>query len=245
MTQRQKVPPGMISLMNELISEREKVWVFYFYFASYSTKQHFSNKTKPHMFGTVMYCGKIIISLHFFLIHAAWLIVYWCSECFSLFPAIWQCHLVGIWFPAIKQSHLVGIWFPAIKQSHLVGIWFPAIKQSHLVGIWFPAIWQSHLVGNMGIRVSFGGNLVFLLSFLTLTLDGIDSDLFIIFLKSGKILTGLGELSFFHTLSNVPVDSRKYHKFWWFGRWKQWVNVWENQIPENIKEVFLQALQWA
>ncbi|WAR26379.1 hypothetical protein MAR_012083, partial [Mya arenaria] len=46
-----------------------------------------------------------------------------------------------------------------------------------------------------------------LLTFLlTLTLDGVDTDLFVILLKSGQILTGLGELTLLHTLSDVPVD---------------------------------------
>ena len=42
--------------------------------------------------------------------------------------------------------------------------------------------------------------------FLTLTLGGLDSDLFVILLEGGKILSGLGELSLFHTLSDVPMD---------------------------------------
>ena len=37
-------------------------------------------------------------------------------------------------------------------------------------------------------------------------LSGLGSDLLVILLKGGKILTGLGELSLLHTLSDVPVD---------------------------------------
>merc|ERR1712121_319838 len=48
--------------------------------------------------------------------------------------------------------------------------------------------------------------LILLFSFFSLTLDGVDTDLFVILLESSKILTGLGELSFFHTLTDIPVD---------------------------------------
>jgi hypothetical protein len=41
---------------------------------------------------------------------------------------------------------------------------------------------------------------------LSLTLGGLGSDLLVILLKGGKILTGLGELSLLHTLSDVPMD---------------------------------------
>merc|ERR1711933_429202 len=41
---------------------------------------------------------------------------------------------------------------------------------------------------------------------LTLTIGGLDSDLLVILLEGGKILTSLGELTFFHTLTDVPVD---------------------------------------
>ena len=42
--------------------------------------------------------------------------------------------------------------------------------------------------------------------FLTLTLGGLDTDFFVVLLESGKILTSLGELTFFHTLTDVPMD---------------------------------------
>merc|ERR1712060_679322 len=41
---------------------------------------------------------------------------------------------------------------------------------------------------------------------LSLTLGGLDSDLLVILLEGGKILTGLGELTFLHTLTDVPMD---------------------------------------
>merc|ERR1712170_131647 len=41
---------------------------------------------------------------------------------------------------------------------------------------------------------------------LTFTLGGLDSDLLVILLEGGKILTSLGELTFFHTLTDVPMD---------------------------------------
>jgi len=41
---------------------------------------------------------------------------------------------------------------------------------------------------------------------LSLTFGGLDSDLLVILLEGGKILSGLGELTFFHTLSDVPMD---------------------------------------
>jgi len=41
---------------------------------------------------------------------------------------------------------------------------------------------------------------------LGLSLGGLDSDFLVILLKGGEILTGLGELSLFHTFSDVPMD---------------------------------------
>ena len=37
-------------------------------------------------------------------------------------------------------------------------------------------------------------------------LDGVDTNLFVILLEGGQILTGLGEFTLLHTLSDVPVD---------------------------------------
>jgi len=42
--------------------------------------------------------------------------------------------------------------------------------------------------------------------FLTFTFGGLDTDLFVVLLESGEILSGLGEFSFLHALSNVPMD---------------------------------------
>ena len=39
-----------------------------------------------------------------------------------------------------------------------------------------------------------------------LSLGGLDTDFFVILLESSEILTSLGELTFFHTLTDVPVD---------------------------------------
>ena len=53
------------------------------------------------------------------------------------------------------------------------------------------------------------GNCSVLLSevlLLALALGGLGSDLLVILLKGGKILTGLGELSLLHALTDVPVD---------------------------------------
>jgi hypothetical protein len=41
---------------------------------------------------------------------------------------------------------------------------------------------------------------------LTLTFGGLNTDLLVILLESGEILTGLGELSLFHTFTDVPMD---------------------------------------
>ena len=41
---------------------------------------------------------------------------------------------------------------------------------------------------------------------LTFTFGGLDSDLLVILLEGGKILSGFRELSFLHTLSDVPMD---------------------------------------
>merc|ERR1719327_1775777 len=45
-----------------------------------------------------------------------------------------------------------------------------------------------------------------LLLFLALTISGLSANLFVVLLEGGKILTGLGELTFLHTLTDVPVD---------------------------------------
>jgi len=42
--------------------------------------------------------------------------------------------------------------------------------------------------------------------FLGLTFGGLNTDFLVVLLESGEILTGLGELSFFHTFSDVPVN---------------------------------------
>merc|ERR1712080_529380 len=42
--------------------------------------------------------------------------------------------------------------------------------------------------------------------FFTFTFGGLDTDLLVILLESSKILSGLRELTFFHTLSDVPMD---------------------------------------
>ena len=49
-------------------------------------------------------------------------------------------------------------------------------------------------------------NLVFFSLFLAFALHRVDSHLFVIFLEGSQILTSLGELALFHTLSYVPVD---------------------------------------
>ena len=54
-------------------------------------------------------------------------------------------------------------------------------------------------------RKSTAVNLVLLL-FLSLSLGGLNSDLLVILLEGGKILTGLRELTLFHTLTDVPVN---------------------------------------
>ena len=48
-------------------------------------------------------------------------------------------------------------------------------------------------------------HLIFLLLF-SLALDRVDTDLFVVLLKSGQIFTSLREFTLFHTLSDVPVD---------------------------------------
>merc|ERR1712045_265016 len=42
--------------------------------------------------------------------------------------------------------------------------------------------------------------------FLTLPLGGLDTDFLVILLEGSEILTSLGELTFFHTLTDVPMD---------------------------------------
>ena len=47
--------------------------------------------------------------------------------------------------------------------------------------------------------------LILLALFLSFALDGVDADLFVVLLQGSEILTGLGELSLLHALSDVPV----------------------------------------
>ena len=49
-------------------------------------------------------------------------------------------------------------------------------------------------------------SLIFSLVFTTLSFHGVDANFFIVFLEGGKILSGLAELAFFHSLANVPND---------------------------------------
>merc|ERR1712226_665979 len=44
--------------------------------------------------------------------------------------------------------------------------------------------------------------------FLTLTFSGLNTDLFVILLQSSQVLTSLRELTFLHTLTDIPVDER-------------------------------------
>merc|ERR1712032_849072 len=45
-----------------------------------------------------------------------------------------------------------------------------------------------------------------ILLFLTLTIGSLGANLLVVLLEGGKILTGLGEFTFLHTLTDVPVD---------------------------------------
>merc|ERR1711981_914005 len=59
----------------------------------------------------------------------------------------------------------------------------------------------------MGVVTSAGpGWSVLLLIVLTLTLGGLNSDLLVVLLEGGKILSGLGEFTFLHTFTDVPMD---------------------------------------
>ena len=51
-----------------------------------------------------------------------------------------------------------------------------------------------------------GWSLVLLSLLLTLSLHRVNANLFVILLEGSKILSGLGELSFLHTFSHIPVD---------------------------------------
>merc|ERR1711982_168416 len=41
---------------------------------------------------------------------------------------------------------------------------------------------------------------------LTFTFGGLDTDLFVVLLEGSQVLTSLGELTFLHTLTDIPVD---------------------------------------
>merc|ERR1711981_974235 len=59
----------------------------------------------------------------------------------------------------------------------------------------------------MGVVTSAGpGWSVLLLVVLTFTLGGLNSDLLVVLLEGGKILSGLGEFTFLHTFTDVPMD---------------------------------------
>merc|ERR1712227_364988 len=51
-------------------------------------------------------------------------------------------------------------------------------------------------------------NLIFLALLFALALHGLGTDLLVVLLESSKVLTTLGELTFLHTLTDVPVDER-------------------------------------
>ena len=46
---------------------------------------------------------------------------------------------------------------------------------------------------------------LFLVLAFTFTISGVSANLLIVLLEGGKVLTGLGELTFLHTLTDVPV----------------------------------------
>merc|ERR1711881_381923 len=50
------------------------------------------------------------------------------------------------------------------------------------------------------------GGSVFLLIVFTFTFSGLNTDLLVILLEGSKILSGFGELTFLHTLTDVPMD---------------------------------------
>src|SRR5256885_12540064 len=54
------------------------------------------------------------------------------------------------------------------------------------------------------------GCLVLLSSFIFSSISGVESDFFVVLLKSCQVFSSLGELSFFHTFSNVPVDESSF-----------------------------------
>jgi len=51
-----------------------------------------------------------------------------------------------------------------------------------------------------------GLELITVALFLAFTFGGLDADLFVILLEGGQIFTGLGEFTFFHTFTDVPVN---------------------------------------
>merc|ERR1712048_1103248 len=51
-----------------------------------------------------------------------------------------------------------------------------------------------------------GKCLILLIVLLSLSLDTVNSNLLVVLLKGSQILSGLGELSLLHTLTDVPVD---------------------------------------
>merc|ERR1712042_59066 len=72
----------------------------------------------------------------------------------------------------------------------------------------FQRIWNQLWHSKVSIRIS---NVIFRLIFISrlstlCSVNRVDADLFVILLKSCKILSSFRELSLLHTLSNIPVD---------------------------------------
>merc|ERR1712230_296732 len=62
------------------------------------------------------------------------------------------------------------------------------------------------LNANRGARSRGWSDCSFHAFFFVLGFGGLDTDFFVVLLEGGEILTSFGELSFFHTLSDVPMD---------------------------------------
>jgi hypothetical protein len=50
---------------------------------------------------------------------------------------------------------------------------------------------------------------IFLLTVFLIRIDGVEADLLVVLLEGGKVLAGLGKLTFLHALADVPGCDKK------------------------------------
>ena len=54
---------------------------------------------------------------------------------------------------------------------------------------------------------------IFLLTVFLIRIDGVEADLLVVLLEGGKVLAGLGKLTFLHALADVPGCDKEINNF--------------------------------